>query len=152
MKRIFFFATAVLMLLSMAACSSSGGKSTGKIEENISQSDFSAKQQKVIDTFGISVENNCIVGYQYADEYLEYIVVKYDNGKKTGEAIHRFYSNESYYQNALVEFGLKNPAIIKDDASCSIKMATNTANTGDYKTDFEAVDKIYTVKTLTGNQ
>ena len=141
------------MLLSMAACSSSGGgKNTGKLEENISQSDFSAKQQNVIDTFGISVEDDSIIGYQYADEYLEYIVVKYDNGKKKSEAIYRFYSNESYYQNALVEFGLKNPAIIKDDAACSIQMATNTANTGNYKTDFEAVDKIYTVKTLTGNQ
>ena len=48
--------------------------------------------------------------------------------------------------------GVNNPAVIKDAEKFYIKVASNVANTGSYKTDFEAIDAIYNVKTPTGVQ
>ena len=151
MKKILLFAVIAAMLLSFAACAQEGTKK-GELDPNISQSDMNAAQQSVIDTFGVSIENSSIVGYKFVDEYLEYIVVKYENGKKTSEATHRFYTDPSYFKKAMAEYGTNNPAIIDDDAKCYIKIASNLAGSGNYKTDFESLDAEYTLKTPTGAQ
>ncbi len=140
----------VVTLFSFTACTDS--ELQGKVEPNISQGDVDSKQQSIIDTFGVSIDNTWIVGYKRENEYLEYIVVKYENGRKTAEATHRFYANDSYYENAVLEMGVNNPAIIKDEEKLYIKVATNVANTGNYKSDFEAIDAVYNVKTKTGVQ
>lgn len=48
--------------------------------------------------------------------------------------------------------GVNNPAAVKDEEKLYIKVASNQANTGSYKTDFEKIDKLYNVKTTTGVQ
>lgn len=151
MKKILLFAVVAAMLFSFAACNGSGTKKAD-LDPNISQSDLNAKQQSVIDTFGVSIENSSIVGYKFVDEYLEYIVVNYKDGKKTGEATHRFYTDPSYFKKAMTEHGENNPAIIDDEDKCYIKIASNLANTGNYKTDFEALDADYSLKTPNGTR
>ena len=84
MKKILLFAVVAAMLFLFAACNGSGTKKAD-LDPNISQSDLNAKQQSVIDTFGVSIENSSIVGYKFVDEYLEYIVVNYKDGKKTAK-------------------------------------------------------------------
>lgn len=150
MKKIISLLIIAATLFSFAACTDP--KLKGKVDPNITQGDIDSKQQSVIDTFGVSVDDTWIIGYKRENEYLEYIVVKYENGKKSAEATHRFYANESYYGNAVLEMGANNPAAIKDEEKLYIKVASNVANTGSYKTDFEAVDAIYNVKTKTGVQ
>ena len=94
MKRIISLLMIAVTLFSFAACSGSNLK--GKVDPNLPQGDVDSKQQSVIDTFGVSIDNTWIVGYKREDQYLEYIVVKYENGKKAAEATHRFYANDSY--------------------------------------------------------
>ena len=150
MKRIISLLMIAVTLFSFAACSDS--KLKGKVDPNLPQGDVDSKQQSVIDTFGVSIDDTWIVGYKREDQYLEYIVVKYENGRKTAEATHRFYANESYYENAVFEMGADNPAVIKDEEKLYIKVASNVANTGNYKSDFETIDAVYNVKTKTGVQ
>lgn len=150
MKKIISLLIIAAMLFSFTACTDS--KHKGKVDPYLTQGDVDSKQQSVIDTFGVSVDDAWIVGYKRENEYLEYILVKYENGKKTSEATHRFYANDSYYENAVFEMGVNNPAIIKDEEKLYIKVATNVANTGNYKSDFEAIDAVYNVKTKTGVQ
>ncbi len=150
MKKIITLLMIAATLFSFAACGDS--KHKGKVDPYLSQGAVESMQQSVIDTFGVSIDDNWIVGYKRENEYLEYIVVKYENGKKAAEATHRFYANDSYYENAVVEMGVNNPAVIKDEEKLYIKVASNNANTGSYKTDFEAIDAIYNVKTPAGVQ
>lgn len=149
MKKILLFAIVAVMAFSLASCNKSGTKV--KLDENITQSEFNVKQQRVIDSFGVSIENSAIVGYKIADEYLEYVVVEYQNGKKSSEATYRLYTDASYYKKALAEYG-ENPSIISNDYASYIKIASNNANTGVYKTDFEKLDTDYSLKTPSGVQ
>lgn len=149
MKRILYAALAVIMIMSMASCSNGGGQKV-ELDPNLSQSNLGAKQQEIMDTFGVSITDSSIVGYRPADQYLEYIVIKYENGKKTGEATHYFYSDESYFANALAEYGEDNPAITSDEEACYIKIASNNADTGKYASDLEKIKADFTVKTPTG--
>lgn len=150
MKKIISLFIIAAIVLSFAACTDSDLK--GKVDPYITQGDVDSKQQDVINTFGVSIDGTWIVGYKRESEYLEYIVVKYENGKKASEATHRFYANDSYYENAVLEMGANNPAAVKDEDKLYIKVASNQANTGSYKTDFEVIDEIYNVKTKTGVQ
>lgn len=151
MKKILIFAVIAAMIFSFASCGESGSKK-GKLDLDITQSDMAAKQQSVIDSFGVSIENSRIVGYRFMEEYLEYIVVKYENGKKTAEATHRFYTDSSYFKKALNEYGENNPAVIDDEEKNYIKIASNNADTGSYKSDFEKLDADYSIKTPTGTK
>lgn len=150
MKKIISLLIIAATVLSFAACTDSEYK--GKVDPNLSQGSVDSMQQSVINSFGVSIDDTWIVGYNRENEYLEYIVVKYENGKKASEATHRFYSNDSYYENAVLEMGVNNPAAVKDEEKLYIKVASNQANTGSYKTDFEKIDKLYNVKTTTGIQ
>ena len=117
-----------------------------KLNTNVSQSELSINQNKIMGTFGVSVENKKIVGYRPADEYLEYVVVEYDDsGNKKSEASHFFYFNESYFTIAKRQYGTS--AAIADEESCYIKVASNNANTGSYKTDYEKLDADFSLKT-----
>ncbi len=151
MKKILLFAVVAAMLFSLASCNESGSKK-GKLDPDISQGDVAAKQQSVIDSFGVSIDNSRIVGYRFMEEYLEYVVVRYENGKKTSEATHRFYTDTSYFKKAMNEHGENNPAIIDDEEKNYIKIASNNADTGSYKSDFEKLDADYSLKTPTGTQ
>lgn len=151
MKKILLFAVVIAMLFSFASCNKPGTKKV-ELDPNLSQSDMAVKQQSVIDTFGVSIENSRIVGYRFMEEYLEYIVVRYENGKKTGETTHRFYTDTSYFKKAMNENGENNPAIIHDEDKNYIKIASNNADTGSYKSDLEKLDADYSLKTPTGTQ
>ena len=150
MKKIISLLIIAATVLSFAACTDSDLK--GKVDPYITQGSIDSMQQDVINTFGVSIDGVWIVGYKRESEYLEYIVVKYENGKKAAEATHRFYANESYYENAVLEMGKNNPAAVKDEDKLYIKVASNQANTGNYKNDFKLIDEIYNVKTKTGVQ
>lgn len=149
MKRILFAAVAVIMVFSMASCAEEG-KNKVVLDPNLSQSGMAAKQQEVMDTFGVSIKDTSIVGYRATDLYLEYVVVKYENGKKTGEATYYFYLDESYFTNALADYGEDNPAITADKEACYIKIASNNANTGKYESDLEKIKADFTVKSPAG--
>ena len=151
MKKILLFAVIAAMLFSFASCGESGTKKVD-LDPNVSQNDMNLSQQQIIDTFGVSIENSSIVGYKFVEEYLEYIVVKYDNGKKTSESVHRFYTDPSYFKKAMLEHGENNPAIVNDADKCYIKIASNFANSGNYKTDFEKLDADYSIKTPSGTK
>ena len=101
MKKIISLLIIAATVLSFAACTDSDLK--GKVDPYITQGSIDSMQQDVINTFGVSIDGVWIVGYKRESEYLEYIVVKYENGKKASEATHRFYANGSYYKNALLE-------------------------------------------------
>ncbi len=149
MKRILFAVVAVIMVFSMASCAEDG-KNKVVLDPNLSQSGMAAKQQEVMDTFGVSIKDTSIVGYRATDLYLEYVVVKYENGKKTGEATYYFYLDESYFTNALADYGEDNPAITADKEACYIKIASNNANTGKYESDLEKIKADFTVKSPAG--
>ena len=151
MKKILIFAVIAAMIFSFASCGESNSKK-GKLDPDITQSDMAVNQQSVIDSFGVSIENSRIVGYRFMEEYLEYIVVKYENGKKTAEATHRFYTDSSYFKKAMIEHGENNPAVIDDEEKNYIKIASNNADTGSYRSDFEKLDADYSLKTPTGTK
>ena len=146
MKRILIVSLLVIMLFSTASCAKSETEVKVKLNTNVSQSDIAVNQNKIMATFGVSVENKKIVGYKPADEYLEYVVVEYDeNGNKKAEASHCFYFNESYFSVAKRTYG--NSAAVVDEESCYIKVASNYANTGSYKTDYEKLNSEFSLKT-----
>lgn len=148
MKKVLTAFVLMIMMLSLASCKSEGYKVDPSA---VTQDSESNRQNEIIASLGVSIENKWIVGYRAADEYLEYVVVEYEeNGNKKAEASHRFYSNESYYQKALRKHG--NAVADSDDEGWYIKIASNNADTGSYKADFEKLDKDFTLKTTGGTQ
>jgi hypothetical protein len=132
------------MLFSMVACSSEN-EVTGKLNTNVSQNAVASAQNKAMAGFGVTVENRKIVGYRPADEYLEYVVVEYDdNGNKTAEASYFFYTDESYFAVGKRKYG---DAAIPNEEGCYIKVASNHANTGSYKTDYDKLNADFSLKT-----
>lgn len=146
MKKLSAVLVLALMLISMASCSSDDNEVKFKPNTNVSQSALNVNQNEIMGTFGVSVENKWIVGYRPADEYLEYVVVEYDDsGNKKSEASHLFYYNESYFAKAERKYG--SSAAVADKESCYIKVASNYANTGSYKTDYEKLNAEFSLKT-----
>lgn len=146
MKKLSAVLVLAAMLFLMAACTSSENEVQGKLNTNVSQSELGINQNKIMGTFGVSVENKKIVGYRPSDEYLEYVVVEYDDsGNKKSEASHFFYFNESYFAVAKRKYGTS--AAVAEEESCYIKVASNYANTGSYKTDYEKLNADFSLKT-----
>ena len=145
MKRFSSVLVLAIMLFSMAACTAENEVKV-VIDTNVSQSEMNINQDKIIATFGVSIENKKIVGYRPSDEYLEYVVVEYDDsGNKKSEASHFFYFNESYFTIAKRQYG--ETAAVADEDACYIKVASNYANTGSNKKDYDKLNTDFSLKT-----
>lgn len=139
MKKLIALILSVAVLAGLSACTKK--PKPGEFE----QSPITIAQNEKISSFGKSVENEAVVGYQNENKYIKYIVLNYFGGQKSGEAIHYFYLNEEAYEKFCEEH--------KDDAGVTIEkdklyisFIIDDINTGNYKSDLELVQKDYTIK------
>ncbi len=139
MKRIIALISALLMIFSLASChkppQADGSKSD---PAEIAQAD-------IIAGFGITQKDSRIVAYTTDNGYLKYIVAYYEDGVKTNEFVHFFYTNDEYFDSGTERF--KNAAgVTMEKEKRYLSYRTLDLNTGSYDTDLEFVKKSYTVK------
>lgn len=142
MKKIISLLFAVVFMLgAFTGCYESTTEGTTER----SKTAFESKQSDIVKSFGATQENNRIVGYKHNREYYEYIVVKYDEGKKINEKTYYVYYNMSYYNKEKDNFTQDKRTEFDDEAGVII-FITNTANTGLYSSDKTNIEKTYSLR------
>ncbi|MBQ2847207.1 MAG: hypothetical protein IJE74_03015 [Clostridia bacterium] len=140
MKRIIALFSALIMLFFLASCDKS--VNPGDFEP----SPVEAAQSKIIAGLGITQENSRIVAYQGTNDYVKYVVVFYENGKRTDEVTHMFYTNDIAFEKANeVLNGKSHVTEIRPEARY-ISYWSGVAYYGDYAQDLELVKAEYTIK------
>lgn len=140
MKKIIALISAFLMLFTLASCSEP--TKPGEFEQGAVET----AQQKIISGLGITQENSRIVAYEGTNDYVRYICVFYENGVKTNEVSHMFYTNDVAFAKAKENFeGNKNVTEITDE-SRYISYWSGVALYGTYAEDLELVGKNYVIK------
>lgn len=140
MKRIISLFSALLMLFSLASCDN-----TVK-PDDFEPSPVEAAQGKIIAGLGITRENSRIVGFQGTNDYVRYVVVFYENGQRTDEVTHMFYTNDIAFEKASKALdGKSHVTEIRPEARY-ISFWSGVAYYGDYAQDLELVKAEYTIK------
>ncbi len=140
MKRIIAFITAVFMLFSFSACSNQ--PKLGEVEPN----QVEKAQGKIISSFGITQDGSRIVAYQGTNDYVKYVVVYYENGVRTDEVTHMFYTNDVAFEAAKEEMS-GDPDVTKiDDEKRYISYWSGNAVYGEYAKDLEIIKSEYNLK------
>lgn len=153
MKKILAVLSALAVIISLSACKSKpDGVESGVYDPNVvSQNPTAVKQDDIIaENFGVSIENQRIVGYEGENDYVKYIIIEYDdfgNYRKGQE--HFLYHNEDAYKDALHKYG--DTVIESDDEALYLSVASGFAGTK-YSDDFKKLDDLYYIKTQTGVQ
>ena len=140
MKRIIALVSALLLLLSLASCSEP--TKPGEFE----QGPVEKAQGKIIASLGITQENSRIVAYEGTNEYVRYVCVFYENGRRTDEVTHMFYTSDISYAKAKENFeGNKSVTEINDE-SRYISYWSGVALYGTYADDLELISQKYVIK------
>lgn len=140
MKRIIAFAAAIFMLFSFASCSSQ--PKPGEVEPN----PVEKAQKQIISSFGITQKDSRIVAYQGTNDYVKYVVVYYENGIRTDEVTHMFYTNDVAFEAAKEEMS-ENPHITEiADEKRYISYWSGLSAYGEYEKDLEIIKSEYTLK------
>lgn len=140
MKRIIALISALLMMISLASCSEP--TKPGEFE----QGPVETAQGKIIASLGITQKNSRIVAYQGTNDYVRYVVVFYEDGRRVDEVTHMFYTSDISYAKAKENFeGNKNVTEITDE-SRYISYWSGVALYGTYEEDLELIEKEYTIK------
>lgn len=140
MKRIIALISAFLMLFSLASCSEP--TKPGEFE----QGPIEKAQGEIISSLGITQENSRIVAYECTNEYVRYVCVFYENGIKTDEVTHMFYTSDIPFAKAKENFeGNKNVTEITDE-SRYISYWSGVALYGTYAEDLELISQKFVIK------
>lgn len=140
MKKIIALIAAFLMILPLASCTEP--TKPGEFE----QGPVETAQGKIISGLGITQENSRIVAYVGTNEYVRYVVVFYENGRKVDEVTHMFYTSDISYAKAKETFeGNKNVTEMIDE-SRYISYWSGVALYGTYAEDLELISKEYAIK------
>lgn len=145
MKKLISLTFAILFVAcSFSACSDK----TGGTQDygSVTQSRISIEQAKILASFGITLEKDRIVGYRETDDYLEYVVIKYNGDAKTNEKNYYIYYNEEVYEKSKELYANANGVEYKDDA-ITVVVNSSKANTGLYSKDLEIIEKAYKLRT-----
>ena len=139
MKKIIALISALLIIISLAACSAN--PKPGEVEP----SPIEKAQGEIISSFGFTKENIRIVAYEGTNDYVKYIVAVYNDGKRADERTHYFYTHDVAFEAGSAE--LKNATDVEiDPEKRYISYKTYVAVSGDYKTDLEIIKQEYTVR------
>ncbi len=138
MKKIIALISAVLILFSLAACNR---VKPGEVEP----SPVEKAQGEIISSLGNTNIDRRIVAYQATNDYIRYISVVYEDGKKVSEDTHYFFITEHSFREYSEK--LSNAAGLVIDAEKQyLTYKSAEANTGSYETDLSLIRKEYTVK------
>ncbi len=137
MKKIISVLFVLLTVLSLSAC---------KDSFEFKQDPVTLLQNDVIATFGISRDDKKIVSYIGENNYVKYILIKYENGSKINEVTHYFYNNDTDFEEAKKLYTLDSSVII-DSEKRHISMLSAEIHEGSYSADCRMLEsKGYTVK------
>ncbi|MBQ3007406.1 MAG: hypothetical protein IJD78_07590 [Clostridia bacterium] len=140
MKRIIALISTLLMIVSLASCSEP--TKPGEFE----QGPVEIAQNEIISGLGITQKDSRIVAFLGTNEYLRYVVCFYENGIKTDEITHMFYTSDISFENAKKTFeGNKNVTEITDE-SRYISYWSGVALYGTYEEDLKLIEKEYMIK------
>lgn len=137
MKKLISIFLIALSVLGFSACTDSS---------DFEQDPVTLLQNDVIATFGISQKDNKIVSYIGENNYVKYILIKYENGSKISEVTHYFYNNDADFEDAK-ELYASNSAVTIDSEKRHISMLSAEIHEGSYGADCDKLEsKGYTVK------
>ena len=140
MKKIIALISALLMVLSLVSCAEP--TKPGEFE----QGPVETAQGKIIAGLGITQKDSRIVAFLGTNEYLRYVVCFYENGIKTDEVTHMFYTSDIAFEKAKESFeGNKNVTEITDE-SRYIAYWSGVGLYGTYEEDLKLIEKEYMIK------
>lgn len=149
MKRILSLLMIAAMLFCFCACDDSQTVQSGMVGNGAQDetSPYGVMQNKVIGSFGITVENSRIVAVKsHYEGYIEYVVVRYnEKGEKTGELSYYFCLNEQIFES-MTEENKDNTAVQVYEDKRYLTIPTNYANNGVYAKDLEIMKKDFHIK------
>ncbi|MBQ8015014.1 MAG: hypothetical protein IJ264_02385 [Clostridia bacterium] len=130
MKRFLSVVLIALAFLSFSAC---------KDSSEFEQDPVTLLQNDVIATFGISQTDKKIVSYLGENNYVKYILIRYENGSKVSEVTHYFYNNDADFEDAQ-ELYASDSAVTIDAEKRHISMLSAEIHEGSYKADCEKLE------------
>ena len=137
MKRIISAVLAALLLLSLCSCAPQAGE--------LEQSPEAIAQSEIIGTLGRTIKDSRIVAYSDENDYVKYIVVYYENGKKTDEETHYFYNNDLAFDRDKPGFEGETELVVEDEKRY-ISFKSNEAVGGSYIEDRKIIEQSYKIK------
>lgn len=141
MKKIIALISALVLIFSLASCSDSTPK-LGDVEPT----PVEKAQTKIINGLGITIQDSRIVAHEDTNDYVKYVVVYYENGKKTDEVTHMFYTNENSFAAANEEMNGKSEVTQIDAEKRYISFWSGNAYYGTYAEDLELIKEDYIIK------
>ena len=137
MKRIISAVLTALLLLSLCSCAPQAGE--------LEQSPQAIAQSEIIGTLGRTIKDSRIVAYSDENDYVKYIVVYYENGKKTDEETHYFYNNDLAFGRDKPGFEGETELVVEDEKRY-ISFKSNEAVGGSYSEDRKIIEQSYKIK------
>lgn len=137
MKKLISAVLAVLLLASLCSCAPKPGE--------MEQSPESIAQSEIIGTLGRTIKDSRIVAYSDENDYVKYIVVFYENGKKADEVTHYFYNNDIAFERDKPGFEGEKELVVEDEKRY-ISFKSNEAAAGIYSEDRKIIEQSYKIK------
>ena len=137
MKRIISAVLTALLLISLCSCAPQAGE--------LEQSPQAIAQSEIIGTLGRTIKDSRIVAYSDENDYVKYIVVYYENGKKTDEETHYFYNNDLAFGRDKPGFEGETELVVEDEKRY-ISFKSNEAVGGSYSEDRKIIEQSYKIK------
>ena len=139
MKKIIAFISALLILLSLSACS--GAPKPGEVEP----SPVEKAQREIIDSLSFTIPDRRIVACESTNDYVKYIVALYENGNKIAEDTHYFLISEASIKQYPKQYK-DAEGFLYDEEKCYITFKSYFVDTGSYQTDLEKLKSLYDIK------
>ncbi|MBR5562270.1 MAG: hypothetical protein IKW12_03880 [Clostridia bacterium] len=141
MKKIIALISAFVMLLSFASC-----RKPAPQPGDVEPSPIEKAQTDIINSLGITQKDSRIVAYECVNDYVKYVVVYYENGVKTDEETHMFYTNEPAFNAAKEKLEGKSEVTELNADIRYISYWSGDAFNGNYEQDLEKIKENYTIK------
>lgn len=141
MKKIIALISAFVMLLSFASCQQPAPQ-PGEVEP----SPVEKAQTDIINSLGITQQDSRIVAYKGENDHVKYVVVYYENGVRTDEVTHMFYTSEDAFAAAKEKMEGKFEVTEIDEEKRYISYWSGDAYFGNYAQDLEKIKENYTIK------
>ena len=143
MKRIGWILIAFALLLSLGACNWINNPNSGT--KQMSESEMAAKQMEVINTFGRTQKDDRIVAFQGENEYLKYVIVYYENGKRKDEYTHYLVFGDAAYERIKAQYA-DVPEVLIEDETHHIRFRSAEAAGNSYAEDLEIIKQNYELR------
>lgn len=136
MKKAIAAILAVLVLVLTASCGAA--PKIGEVE----QSPETLVQMQLISTFGTTQKDRRIVASDDENEYVKYVVLEYENGKKTSEKTYYFYNNDTSFALAKKNYADNEAITFCDEGRYTVEN-TSDFNFDSYDEDYMSLGKNY---------